>query len=130
MTSFIPSPVIHWFRRDLRLRDNLGLEAALESGQPVVPLFIFDPVILNSPRISPVRIRFLLAALQALDTDLRNLGSKVLVRHGAPVSVLRQVVEETGAVQLFFNADYTPFSRQRDKTKGRSSPEYPCKRHP
>jgi deoxyribodipyrimidine photo-lyase len=127
MTSFIPSPVIHWFRRDLRLRDNLGLEAALESGQPVVPLFIFDPVILNSPRISPVRIRFLLAALQALDTDLRNLGSKVLVRHGAPVSVLRQVVEETGAVQLFFNADYTPFSRQR---QGRSSPEYPCKRHP
>jgi deoxyribodipyrimidine photo-lyase len=114
MISFIPSPVIHWFRRDLRLRDNLGLEAALGSGQPVVPLFIFDPAILNSPRISPARVRFMLEALQALDTDLRKFGSALLVRHGAPVKVLPQVVEEIGAVRLFFNADYTPFSRQRD----------------
>ena len=33
---------IFWFRRDLRLDDNVGLYFALESKYPVIPLFIFD----------------------------------------------------------------------------------------
>ncbi|MFN9801262.1 MAG: deoxyribodipyrimidine photo-lyase, partial [Bacteroidota bacterium] len=40
--------VIHWFRRDLRLADNAALWAALRSGLPVVPLFIFDRDILDA----------------------------------------------------------------------------------
>jgi len=38
---------IFWFRRDLRLEDNVGLYHALSSGIPVVPIFIFDSTILN-----------------------------------------------------------------------------------
>jgi len=34
---------LFWFRRDLRLEDNAGLWKALNSGVPVVPIFIFDP---------------------------------------------------------------------------------------
>lgn len=33
---------IFWFRRDLRLDDNLGLSASLKSGQKIIPIFIFD----------------------------------------------------------------------------------------
>ena len=33
---------VFWFRRDLRLEDNVGLYQALQSGYPVLPLFIFD----------------------------------------------------------------------------------------
>lgn len=36
-------PVIWWIRRDLRLRDNLALTAALETGGPIIPLYIHDP---------------------------------------------------------------------------------------
>ncbi|MDB4587573.1 deoxyribodipyrimidine photo-lyase, partial [bacterium] len=36
------SIAIHWFRRDLRLDDNSALHAALDSGLPVLPAFIFD----------------------------------------------------------------------------------------
>ncbi|HET7897583.1 MAG TPA: deoxyribodipyrimidine photo-lyase, partial [Flavisolibacter sp.] len=39
--------VLFWFRRDLRLNDNAGLHAALRSGLPVVPVFIFDANILS-----------------------------------------------------------------------------------
>jgi deoxyribodipyrimidine photo-lyase len=47
---------VFWFRRDLRLEDNTGLEAAMNSGYPVLPLFIFDTNILdelpsNDPRV-------------------------------------------------------------------------------
>ena len=33
-------PVILWFRRNLRLADNAALQAAVESGRPVIPLYI------------------------------------------------------------------------------------------
>ena len=38
---------VFWFRRDLRLDDNLGLNAALSSGLKVIPIFIFDTEIIN-----------------------------------------------------------------------------------
>ncbi|HCQ59849.1 MAG TPA: hypothetical protein DIU10_18405, partial [Sulfitobacter sp.] len=36
------SPIIMWFRRDLRLSDQPALAAACKSGRPVIPLFIHD----------------------------------------------------------------------------------------
>ena len=36
------SPLIVWFRQDLRVADNPALHAAAESGRPVVPLYILD----------------------------------------------------------------------------------------
>ena len=38
--------VIFWMRRDLRLNDSAGLSHALQSGLPVLPVFIFDKNIL------------------------------------------------------------------------------------
>ena len=43
--------VIHWFRRDLRLQDNIALHHAIDSGQAVIPVFIFDDRLLTSPRV-------------------------------------------------------------------------------
>jgi len=34
---------IIWFRRDLRIGDNPALNAAIEAGEEVVPVFILDP---------------------------------------------------------------------------------------
>ena len=36
------SPVLLWFRRDLRLHDNPALQAAAEAGRSVVPVYISD----------------------------------------------------------------------------------------
>lgn len=38
---------IMWFRRDLRLTDNAALYHALQSGNPLLPIFVFDVTILN-----------------------------------------------------------------------------------
>lgn len=108
------SPVIFWFRRDLRLQDNLGFKAALDSGQPVIPLFILDPAILKSPRIGAPRLKFMLDALQSLSTELHKHQRGILIRHGDPLNVLQSLIKETDAGHLFFNADYTPFARKRD----------------
>jgi deoxyribodipyrimidine photolyase len=36
---------VFWFRRDLRLEDNVGLFHALNSGEEVLPIFIFDEML-------------------------------------------------------------------------------------
>jgi deoxyribodipyrimidine photo-lyase len=54
---------IFWFRRDLRLEDNVGLHHALKSALPVVPIFIFDRNILDGLEYrTDRRIEFIHAA--------------------------------------------------------------------
>ena len=36
------TPILMWFRRDLRLSDHAALSAACDSGRPVIPVFIHD----------------------------------------------------------------------------------------
>ena len=111
----MPECVVHWFRRDLRLRDNLALEAALRTGVPVVPVFILDDRILAQPTMGERRLQFLRTALGDLDLELRRRGSGLLVLHSAdPARELNRVVEEMGAWALFFNRDHTPYARWRD----------------
>ncbi|GAB4510036.1 MAG: deoxyribodipyrimidine photo-lyase [Anaerolineae bacterium] len=108
------APVLCWFRRDLRLDDHLALAAAIKSGQPVIPVFIFDPNILKSERFSPARYQFMLNALESMRSSLRKHQRDLLIRHGEPLQMLKDIVRETGATKLFFNVDYTPYARQRD----------------
>ena len=107
-------PIIHWFRRDLRLHDNTALNAALASGAPVVPLFTIDDALLRSERMSAARLQFMLDGLTALDQSLRQRGSRLLIRRGDPVVQLAEVAAELGAVAVYFNRDYSPFAHQRD----------------
>ncbi len=106
--------VIHWFRRDLRLQANTALQAALDSAQAVIPLFVLDPAILKSPSTGAPRLAFLLNALQALDESLQAQGSRLMLRHGDPQEVIPQLAEEVGATALYFNRDYTPYAQSRD----------------
>lgn len=107
-------PVIHWFRRDLRLHDNLALHAAFDSGKPVIPLFILDPAIAKSSRAGTPRMAFLYRALQSLDATLQHYGSRLIIRVGEPAKILISLVEETRAAALYFNRDYSPYAEKRD----------------
>lgn len=107
--------IIHWFRRDLRLRDNTGLAAAAElAGGAVIPVFIFDDVIICGRFASPARTQFLLDSLAALDAELRGLGLHLVVRRGEPLSTLMSLLRETGARGVTWNRDYTPYAIRRD----------------
>jgi deoxyribodipyrimidine photo-lyase len=109
------APVIFWFRRDLRLGDNLGLHAAITSGRPVIPLFVFDPTILESERCGVPRLKFMLNALENLSTALHKHKRELLVRHGEPAETIPALMDDVGATGLYFNIDYTPYARERDE---------------
>ncbi|MGJ3237845.1 MAG: cryptochrome/photolyase family protein [Anaerolineae bacterium] len=107
-------PVIHWFRRDLRMRDNMSLYHACEGDRPVIALFIIDTDLLNAERIGAPRLRFLLDALNSLNARLQEYGTCLLVRHGQPETIIPQLVNEVNASALYFNRDYSPYANRRD----------------
>jgi deoxyribodipyrimidine photo-lyase len=111
---------IWWIRRDLRLKDNPALRAALAEGQGVVPVFIVDPVLMDGR--APLREAFLWGGLRALDADLRAKGSRLVVRRGRPEAALANLLAESGAREIFAGEDYTPYARQRDGRVSRDLP--------
>ena len=70
-------PIIHWFRRDLRLSDNTALNAAArDSDGLVIPVFVLDDGLLKGRSVAVARVQFLLESLRALDDGLRARGSR------------------------------------------------------
>ena len=109
---------IWWIRRDLRLTDNLALHSALEAGS-VIPVFILDPAFST---LSTRRNNFLYEGLHALDQELRNRNSYLVLRKGKPLEELRRLFEETHADTIFAEEDFTPLARERDALIARILP--------
>jgi len=101
---------IWWIRRDLRLTDNAALHSSIQAGS-VLPVFILDPAFASS---SPRRKNFLYEGLHALDKNLRERNSYLVIRDGKPLDVLTQLVTETKAEAIFAEEDFTPYARKRD----------------
>lgn len=108
--------VLHWFRRDLRWQDNRALHAALNSGHPVVPVFVFDPNILGKlESASDSRVTFLHDRLQMLRSHAQDHGGDIFVIHGDPVEVMSSLVENTNVKAIYTNEDYEPYAQRRDE---------------
>ncbi|MEA5447003.1 FAD-binding domain-containing protein [Leptolyngbya sp. CCNP1308] len=103
-----------WFRRDLRISDHEPLLRAAGRGL-VVPVFVFDRALLHHPETGSARVAFLLAALHALDADLKTRGGRLIVRSGDPVQVLPDLVKETDADGIYAHTDVERiYGRVRD----------------
>jgi deoxyribodipyrimidine photo-lyase len=105
---------IWWIRRDLRLSDNQALTEAISSSNSVIPVFVLDPKLINSSNSSPNRLEFLFRGLEELDGDLRERGSKLVIRRGEPTEALSRLVRESGVEKIFAEEDFSPYARKRD----------------
>ncbi len=105
---------IHWFRNDLRLRDNTALAAAARSAEELLCVFVLEPRLLSGPHSSPARTRLLIDCLGRLAEDLREAGSRLALFEGEAREVVPRIAEQLGANRVFWNEDYAPFSKARD----------------
>ena len=80
----------------------------------VVPVFIFDPLILKAPDTGAPIVGFMLECLQSLEKNIEAAGGKLILRHGPVEEEMRKLWRETGATALYFNRDYEPGARKRD----------------
>ena len=113
---------IAWLRRDLRLDDNPALMAALADDDEVLPLFVRDPGLADAAGGDSRRMARLDAALVDLDSRLRGVGGRLIIRHGRPEEILPSVMREVGAKQVHAARDVTPYAIRRDAAVGRAVP--------
>lgn len=131
---------IMWFRRDIRLKDNRALEAALAGGLRVLPLFIFDTVILDQlPSREDKRVSFIHKALTNLNSDiaaLTGIKDSLLCLHGRPADAFELLINsldssksdnssksenpsnsyssEISIAGVYCGDDYEPYALERD----------------
>jgi deoxyribodipyrimidine photo-lyase len=104
-------PLIWWVRRDFRLCDNLALSAAVATGHPVIALFVHDEC---SSALKPAPAWRLNAGLECFAQRVSQAGSRLVLRRGAALPTLLELVRETGAVGVYWNRLYDPQSIARD----------------
>ena len=106
---------IFWFRRDLRLDDNVGFYHALKSGMPVLPIFIFDTEIIEKLPEEDARVAFIYDTLQQMRNELKaDHGSDIAMFYGKPEDIFKQLIEKHTLSKVFTNHDYEPYASERD----------------
>ncbi|WP_067222157.1 cryptochrome/photolyase family protein [Stappia indica] len=101
-----PSPIVVWFRDDLRLDDNPALAAAVGQGRPVVALYVLDES-KDGPRALGGASRWWLnLSLKALARDLDKIGVPLVLRKGPALKTVPAVLSEAGAGNIVWNRRY------------------------
>ncbi|MTH44937.1 deoxyribodipyrimidine photo-lyase [Intestinirhabdus alba] len=120
-----------WFRRDLRLHDNLALAAACRSeGARVLALFIATPAQWAAHEMAPRQAALIAARLNALQAGLAEKGIPLLFYEvpdfAASVETLGRVCREQAVSRLFYNYEYELNERRRDAAVERTLGEVVC----
>ncbi|OIQ19987.1 MAG: deoxyribodipyrimidine photolyase [Bacteriovorax sp. MedPE-SWde] len=105
---------IFWFRRDLRIKDNMALYWSLKNNKNVLPIFIFDDSILKKIHKDDQRIKFIHDSLSNLRDELISYGSDIHTFHEKPLNVWKHLVIKYNIQAVYSNEDYEPYSIKRD----------------
>lgn len=106
---------VFWFRRDLRVEDNVGFFHSLNDVEEVLPIFIFDEKILAELPKNDARVTFIHELLSKIQEKLKENGKSLAVFHGEPKDIFEKLIQENKIKTVFTNHDYEPYARKRDK---------------
>jgi len=99
----MPNNTIFWFRRDLRVEDNIGLYNAVKDSEHLLPVFIFEDSILKTIKPDNQRFGFLIDALKRLDGQLSKKGSYLHVTRGQAEKEIGKLIKKYGIDCLYLN---------------------------
>ncbi|KAF2010645.1 hypothetical protein BU24DRAFT_400141 [Aaosphaeria arxii CBS 175.79] len=115
--------VIHWFKRDLRTRDNTGLslasKRAKEIGVGVIGVWILSPQDWEAHLVSPAKCDFELRSLAVLKKDLEDLDIPLYIevveeRQQLPARLV-ELAENWGVKDFFCNIEYEVDELRREQ---------------
>jgi deoxyribodipyrimidine photo-lyase len=105
------TPTLYWVRKDFRLSDNAALDAAIEGDGSVIPVCILDEVVEGYGAAPKWRWG---KAAEAFASTLEGKGSRLILRRGNALSVLRELIAETGAKRVIWGRQYDREAKTRD----------------
>ncbi|MBU1820249.1 MAG: DNA photolyase family protein [Bacteroidetes bacterium] len=105
-----------WFKRDLRLRDHAPLKEALQSGRPVLLLYIWEPSLLQDPHYSARHWRFVGESIRSLNEQLVPYKTSVRQVVGEVLPVLTEIHRQC-TIEVLHSHEETGLrlTYQRDK---------------
>lgn len=98
---------LFWFKRDLRLEDNVGLDECLEVSDLILPVFIIDRPLLEELDGPAEKTGFLLACLERLDKKLRGKRSRLFCFYGKPEEIFPRLLDEGKVEAVFTNTSHS-----------------------
>lgn len=104
------TPIIVWFRRDLRLADHPALCAAVAQGRAIVPCFILDEAATGTWRAGGASRWWLHGSLDALGRSIAGKGGRLVLRRGDTAKTLIALAAETGAKDVYASRAFEPWA--------------------
>ena len=101
-----------WFRKDLRLRDNPSLEAAIKAKKEIIPVFIWNKEEGGEWSPGAASRWWLHQALKSLGADIKHYGGSLILQKGKAEEILPQLANKLGADSVFFGRTYDPENKQ------------------
>jgi deoxyribodipyrimidine photo-lyase len=105
-----------WFKRDLRLRDNPSIEAAIKSGLPIVMLYIVEPSQEDDPHFDIRHWRFIYQSIIDLNEQLSHTNHFIHILKGNAIDVL-QGIQSVYDIEALFSHEEVGLAHtfERDK---------------
>jgi len=96
---------IVWFKRDLRLIDHQPLAAAIDQGEPLLLLYIIEPMLIRDAHYRGRHWHFIAQSLNELNQQLQPYGATIQVLEGEAETLLRTLHQHLPIKQLFSHAE-------------------------
>jgi deoxyribodipyrimidine photo-lyase len=102
---------IHWFRKDLRLKDNPSLNYLIEKGYPIIFIYIHDEINADRPLGSASKVWL----YHSLDFLNKHLNGKLIFFKGQSLKIFHNLDKMFDIQTISWNRCYEPWMIRRDK---------------
>lgn len=103
----MPKTAIVCFRNDFRLEDNSALQEAILSGMEILPVFIYDELTWGEFGLGGASKWWLHESIKDLQKQFQDLGGFFVLRKGVTLTVMKDLVQASGASAVFWNRRYS-----------------------
>ena len=107
---------IVWFKKDLRINDNLALLSSSETNLPVLPLYIFETDYWEQDFASQRHWEFIHDCLIDLNNDLKKIGQSLIIKIGATKNIFENIIKKYDIQSVFAHEETgNSWTYKRDK---------------
>ena len=90
-----------WFKKDLRIKDNLALLSASKVNLPVLPLYIFETGYWKQDFSSQRHWEFIHDCLIDLNKDLKGIGQNLIIKNGEAKNIFENIINNFDVKSVF-----------------------------
>lgn len=125
---------IVWFKRDLRTLDHAPLAEAARSGEPVLPLYVAEPSVMQAPDFAPRHWDFIAASLRDLNHQLTALGQPLVFKQDVEVIPVFESIRQSRGIAAIYAHEETgnaiTYARDREVIRWTRTHNIPFREFP